>query len=68
MPPPTEVPTFALRADDLFAMLALLTYQNKVRAVRLSRDYQHYVDGAVLEFETWRREHHNEVVIPGVPT
>jgi len=67
MPQPPEVPTFELRADDLFAMFALFAYQGKVRAVRLGRDYQHYVDGVVLEFETWRREQSGLVVIPSVP-
>lgn len=67
MPPPAEVPTLELRADDLFAMYAVLSYRNKIKAAHLSVAYQHLIDDKVMAFETWRRENYDSVVIPSVP-
>lgn len=64
MPQPTEVPTFELRADDLFALDALRTYQRRLRAAGLNGDYEHRVADQVQAFEDWRRSHPGDVSIP----
>lgn len=65
--PPQQVPKFELRADDLFAMYALQGYYGKIKAARLDKEYQRYVEDVIEAFETWRGENHNLVVIPSPP-